>query len=175
MPASQSVSETASQSSHKDPLRERVSVAFEKLVVSAAELNAVSDELAEPISAIEAALQKLNLGVPAWTEFAGEIDHDTGYFWDRSIGYAKVSRTWGIAIRARSGAMGEHTESEVWRLNDAPRSYRIQALGKLPDVLEQLVKATCKTTAELRSQVASTKQVAETISQMAPSKPVRRR
>lgn len=66
-------------------------------------------------------------------------------------------------------------ETEAWRFNDTPRSYRIQALGKLPDLLEQLVKATSRTTAELRSQVAATKQVAETLGQMAPPKTARRK
>lgn len=177
MPASQPLSDSTSQSLQQDPLRQRVSGAFEKLVASAAELNAVSDEIAKPISAIEATLQKLNLGVSAWAEFAGELDLPSGCFWDRAIGYAKVSRVWGITIRARSGLLNqdEHSETEVWRFNDAPRSYRIQALGKLPDLLEQLVEATCETTAALKNQVAATKQVAETISQMAPSKPVRRK
>ena len=165
MPASPSISDSASQSSQHDPLRERVSTAFEKLVASATELNAISDEIAKPIATIEATLQRLNLVA--------------GYFWDRSIGYAKVSRVWGIAIRARSGPLElvtpERTETETWRFNDAPRSYRIQALKKLPDLLEQLLEATCKTTAALKNQVAATNQVAETISRMSPSKPARRK
>ena len=131
MPASPSISDSASQSSQHDPLRERVSTAFEKLVASATELNAISDEIAKPIATIEATLQRLNLGVWAWAKFAGETDLVAGYFWDRSIGYAKVSRVWGIAIRARSGPLElvtpERTETETWRFNDAPRSYRIQA------------------------------------------------
>ena len=177
MPASQSISDSASQSSQRDPLRERVSTAFEKLVTSATELNAISDEIAKPIATIEATLQKLNLGVSAWAEFAGETELETGCFWDRSIGYTRVSRVWGIAIRSRSGPLAafELTETETWRFNDAPRSYRIQALGKLPDLLEQLVKTTCKTTAALKNKVAATNQVAETISRMAPSKPARRK
>ena len=177
MPASKSVSDSAPRSSQHDPLRERVSTAFENLVASAAELNAISDEIAKPIATIEATLKKLNLGVWAWAEFAGEEDFNSGSFWDRSIGYAKVSRVWGIAIRTRSGLLGEgeHTDTETWRFNDAPRSYRIQALKKLPDLLEQLVDATCFTTAALKNQLAATNQVAETISRMAPSKPARRK
>jgi len=177
MPASKSVSDPAPQSSQRDPLRERVSAAFEQLVASATELNAVSDEIAKPIADIEASLQKLTLGVSAWAEFAGDFSFETGSFWERSIGYAKVARAWGIASRARSGLLGEDgpTETEAWRFNDAPRSYRIEALGKLPDLLEQLVKATSKTTAALKNQVAATKEVAETISRLAPPKTGRRK
>ncbi len=165
-----------SRSSQHGPLRERVSAAFEKLIASATELNAVSDEVAEPIAAIEATLKKLNLGVFAWAEFAGWDDPARGSFWDRSIGYAKVSRVWGIAIRVRWGLLNDdEPETEVWRFNDAPRSYRLQALDGLPDLLERLVEATCQTTAALKDKVAATKDVAETISRMAPPKPARRR
>ena len=176
MPASQSTSDSASESAELAPLRERVSTVFEKLVVSANELNTISDEIAQPIAAIEATLKKLNLGVSAWAKFAGDIDHNTGRFWDRSIGYARVSRVWGIAIRTRSGFLpDEQAEPEVWRFTDAPRAYRIEALAKLPDLLEQLVKATDKTTAALKNQAAATKQVAETMSRMARPKTARRR
>lgn len=64
MPILPSVSGSPSTpTQHDSGLQERVSAAFDKLAESAAELNAVSDELGKPIPAIDAALQKLNLGV----------------------------------------------------------------------------------------------------------------
>ena len=45
---------------------------------SAATLNAVSDELGKPVSVIEAALKKLNLGVSTWVVCVGEMDQQTG-------------------------------------------------------------------------------------------------
>ncbi len=148
----------------------RVSVAFEELAATAAKLNTVSDEIAQPISVIDAALQKLNLGISAWVEVAGEVDHDTGDFWDHSIGYAKVSRTWGIAIRTRSGSLAhQRVDEEAWRFNDAPRSHRLEALNKLPDLLVELVKVASDTANALKNKLATTKQVATTIRQVASS------
>lgn len=161
---------------HDSGLQERVSAAFEKLAESAIELNAVSDEVAKPISAIDKTLQKLNLGVSAWVEFAGDIDHNTGSFWDYSLGYAKVSREWGIAIRTRRGNdFHNDVDEELWRFNDAPRSHRLDAMDKLPELLEQLAKTSGETAQALKSKVASAKQTAATIRQMASASPARRK
>lgn len=154
---------------------ERVSAAFEKLKASASELNAVSDELAKPIQSVDATLQGLNLGVSAWVEVAGDVDPDNGFYWDRALGYDKVAGTWGLAIRAEAGPLGVENPEEVWRFSDAPRSYRLESLDKLPELLEKLVETANKTTAELRSKIALTKQVATTIGQMAASRPARRK
>ena len=151
-------------------LPERVSAAFEKLAATATKLNAVSDELAQPISDIDAALQGLNLGVSAWVKVVGELDDPTGEFWDRSVGYDKISRRWGIAIRTRSGSdFLQELHEEIWRFNDAPRSNRLEALDKLPELLEELVKVASDTADALKNKLATTKQVATTIRQVASS------
>ena len=175
MSVTRSLPNSPSQSSEEQDaqLRERVSVTFEKLAASAAELNAVSDEIAKPIHAIDAALQKLNLGVSAWVRVVGGDDHPDGdFWWDRSIGYDKVDRRWGIAIRARSG-YSDRLEEDVWRFDAAPRSYRLEALDKLPELLEQLVDTASKTAKALKSKITVAEQVATTISQMASSTRVR--
>lgn len=157
-------------------LPERVSAVFEELAATAAKLNAVSDEIAQPISVIDAALQRLNLGVSAWVEVVGEVDHDTGEFWDHSIGYDKVSRRWGIAIRTRSGSLThQRVDEEAWRFNDAPRSNRLDALDKLPDLLAELVKVASDTANALKNKLATTKQVATTIRQVASSTRISRK
>src|SRR5436309_15454047 len=88
---SASTSPTASASPSPSPspvppepsLEQRVSGAFERLSASASSLNAVSDELSKPIAAIDGALKALNLGVTGWVEFAGDVDHNAGCFWER--------------------------------------------------------------------------------------------
>ena len=108
--------------------------------------------------------------------FAEYRNDEYGYFWDRSLGYTKVSREWGLAIRTRAGYYDDESLSvEEWRFNDAPRSHRLEALEKLPELIEQLAQAAKKTAGELKHKVAITKQVATTISQMAPSNPARRK
>ena len=176
MSITQSTPHSASESLQQDePLIERVSAVFEKLVVSATELNVASDELAKPISEIDAALQKLNLGILTWVKVAGEHDQAYEYYWERSLGYAKVSGKWGIAIRAIQGHF-EDPDEEAWRFNDAPRSHRLEALEKLPKLLEELAKNCSETARTLKSRITATKQVATTISQMAAlAKPARRK
>ena len=175
MSASQSASSPTSQSPEQDSdLHARVSAAFDKLKASAAELNVVSDELGKPIPVIDAALQRLNLGVSAWVEFERQSDPEYQRFRDRSIGYAKVSGTWGIAIRTRNGFYDD-PEIEEWRFNDAPRSFRLEALDKLPELLEQLAQVANDTASELKRKLASTKQVATTISRMASAHTARKR
>ena len=167
-----SVSQSAPASSPppQAELPERVSAAFGKLAATATKLNAVSDELAQPISVIDTALQRLNLGVSAWVEVVGEFDHDTGEFWDHSVGYDKISRKWGIAIRVRSGNdFLQKVHEEAWRFNDAPRSNRLEALDKLPELLEELVKVASNTADALKNKLATTQQVATTIRQVASS------
>lgn len=148
-----------------------VSAVFQELTTTAVKLNAVSDELAQPISVIDEALQKLNLGVSAWVEVVGEVDPSTGEFWDHSIGYDKISRKWGIAVRARSGnqLLERLHASEAWRFNDAPRAHRLEALDKLPELLEELVKVASNTADALKNKLAATKQVAKSIRQVASS------
>ena len=178
MPASRSLSTSAPQKSQPKPLHERVSGAFEKLTAAAAELNSVSDELAKPISTIEAVLQRLNPGVPAWIVFRS---HSNGEFGEHGetryrLGYAKVFRKWGLAIRCTVvDPDGLPVTDEEWHFNDAPRRYRVQALEKLPELFEKLAETADKTAAELRERTTLTKQVAETISQMVPSRPARRK
>ncbi len=176
MSVSQAPSSSPAPLPASDPqLRDRVSAAFEKLSTSASELNAVSDELAKPIHSIDATLQKLNLGVSAWVEVAGHRDWETDRAWERSIGYGKVARTWGLAIRSSAGTAGEHIQEEVWRFNEAPRVYRLESLAKLPELLETLAETANKTAAELKSKIALTKQVATTLSKMASAAPARRK
>jgi hypothetical protein len=140
-----------------------VTATFERLSASAAALNAVSDELSKPIATIDAALKALNLGVSAWVEIAGQVDHDAGCFWDRSLGYAKVAGKWGIAICTSSGDFGEEPNEEVWLFSDAPRSYRLEAVDKLPELLEKLVTAANETAEKLKEKVTTTGEIANAI------------
>ena len=134
-------------SEHPEPneeLRGRVSAAFEKLATFAPELNAVSDELAKPILAINKALQTLNLGVAAWVTFE-EQQHEGELLSVHSIGYAKVAGRWGIAIRYEGTDSGGEPETREWPFGDAPRSLRLKALDHLPALLDELANTAGKT------------------------------
>ena len=91
------------------------------------------------------------------------------------MGYAKVSQKWGLAICHTNSVDGDAVNEKEWQFNDAPRELRLEALEKLPELLEKLAETAGATAAELRQRIVLTKQVAEAIGQMAPSKPVGRK
>jgi len=154
-------------------LAERISELYERLKVAAAELNEVSDALGKPIPIIESALQALNLGIEAWVVFYsdGDSEFEQGEF--RLIGYAKVNGKWGLAIELREG---DYTvpDTERWAFGDAPRAFRIDAVDKIPALIEQLLEAAQQTKDELKRKVESTNEVAEGLAKAATKKSVKK-
>lgn len=155
--------------------RERISAALEKLAAAAPEINAASDDLVQSIGVIDSALQKLNVGISAWVPFAVVHDEDGDLLSTRSLGYDRVSGTWGIAIRDEAiDPDGSPTRME-WRFSHAPRSDRLEALESLPELLEELAESASTTAAQLKSCVANTKQVATTIRRISSATSARRK
>ena len=158
----------AKQAPPQVPPTEKIQTFYPRLVQAAGELNSASDQLAKPIATWEAILKKLNLGISAWVELSGSDEGD--YWWDRGIGYAKVKDTWGIAIRTRSGTgSGDPNEEEeqTWPFNEAPRWMRIEAVGKLPDLLEALLKQAEDTTKKIKVSSTKASEYAEALSKIA--------
>jgi hypothetical protein len=145
------------------PLRERVAKAFTQLSASATELNAVSDELSKPIATIEGALKKINLGLPTWVKIAGHVDVESEHFWERAIGYAKFGGNWRIGIRTRAGHFDTDPTEEYWVFSDAPRVYRVEAVDKLPELLEALVTSASETAAKLKEKIATANEIAASL------------
>ena len=146
------------------PSAEIIQTSFKQLSKAAVDLNTASDELGRPISVCEAALKKLNLGISAWAEFSASRDDGT-YWWVRSIGYTQLKDRWGIALRTRGGhqAHSEEDTEESWPFNEAPRWMRIEAVAKLPDLLEALLKQAEDTTQKIRKKTAQANELAEAI------------
>ena len=148
---------------------ERIAAVYKQLAVAAAELNTASDELGKSIAALDVALRRLNLGISAWIEFAGDMDAGTGDFWTQSVGYAKVGSRWGIAICNRAGNYHDprpDTDDE-WLFNAAPRALRVDAVRKLPDLLQELLQVADKTTAKIKDETAHAKTLASAVSKVA--------
>jgi hypothetical protein len=74
--------------------------------------------------------------------------NNQGGYWGRDVGYAKI---------AGNGAL------RFALFADAPRAYRIEALDKLPDLLEQLIKNTDKTAKKLQEKTAESKELASAL------------
>jgi hypothetical protein len=142
---------------------EQVQSTFKRLSHAASDLNAASDELNKPIQAYEAALKKLGLGIPAWVELSGA--DSGGQWWERSVGYTRLKDRWGIALRTRQGihSREDNDEEELWPFNDAPRWMRIEAVAKLADLLEALLKQAEDTTQKIRKKLALANELADAI------------
>ena len=153
-------------------LFERVNSAFFKLSTAAKDLNNVSDELGRAITAIDAVLQRLNLGVAAWVAVHGDRDEQGMNYWSRDIGYAKVNNRWGISLRSREGNYNwpDEEDCETWLFNDAPRWQRVESVEKIPDLLEQLIKDAEATTKRIKEKIDHAKQLADAFEQAASDK-----
>lgn len=154
------------------PSPEKAQDYYKKLSLAATNINSASDELGKAISTLDAALQKLNLGVSAWVQISGNED-GYGHYWSRDIGYAKVGRNWGIALRTVSGDDNRPDDEDVetWLFNEAPRWIRIEAVGKIPDLLEALVKRTEETTEKIKKKTAQAFDLATAIEAVKESEP----
>src|SRR5713226_8723785 len=85
------------------PTSPDLSKSFQRLSDSAARLNKASDELSKAIAPVEAVLKKLNLGISKWYAFDDFGPDETGDYFSREIGYAKVGGKWCLALGERSG------------------------------------------------------------------------
>lgn len=145
------------------PPTERIATSFKQLAGSAKEIHSAADELCTNIAPLNHALAKLGLGVAAWHQFAGHEDRD-GSYWSRDIGYTKIGAEWCIALRRTSGHNGyDHYDEEVWAFKDAPRWIQIESVGKLPDLLDELIKRTDDTVKKLRAKAVLAKELADAL------------
>lgn len=148
------------------PTPEKISQAFRDLKVAAAELNAVSDELGKPVSAIDLALKRLNLGVSAWVKVRGGDSPDGEDYWYLELGYTKLRSTWGIAVRERHGSyLDESVSGDTWLFSEAPRAFRLEAVDKLPELLAKLIEDANETTKKLRDKIGKAQQIAAALSE----------
>jgi hypothetical protein len=146
--------------SKDDTLTRRVSASYQQLSAAATQLNAVSDELGKFVGALDTALRRLNLGIATWLRLDGREDGSGNYI-KRDLGYAKVGGKWGISLRVVSG---NHTTPDVstvveWLFNEAPRSLRIEAVEKLPDLFDSLVKEADAATRKIKSRTDRVQQL----------------
>ena len=166
--------ESSSLASAKQPPKheatERVEASYKQLSLAASNLNSASDELGKVIGVLDKAIKKLNLGLSAWVAVSGNdaCAPDGCKWWSREIGYGKVEDKWGIALRESEGdhRFGDEDSSEVWLFNDAPRWMRVEAIGKIPELLERLVKQTEETTKTIKKKTEQAYELAQVIQQL---------
>jgi hypothetical protein len=159
----------------EDSLTYRVSTSYKQLSTAASELNAVSDELGKFIAALDGALTRLNLGIASWLRLDSRED-GLGNYTKRDIGYAKIGNRWGIALRSMAGNHNAPDESngEEWLFNDAPRALRIEAVEKLPDLFDHMVREAESATRQIRARTAQAEQLAQVLGEVVSHAPMRK-
>ena len=155
---------------------ERIAASYKRLASSAVTLNKVSDDFGKPVEAIDRALRKLNVGIEAWEKIRGSDNDGDGNYWHEYVGFAKVGTTWCIALSKVEGShhFPDREDDDTWAFNDAPRSLRISAIDKLPDLIEKLIVAADKTATKMQEKVndglALAQAVTDAAAELAPKK-----
>jgi hypothetical protein len=159
----------AKETTPQVPLIPRIETAYKQLEKSAASLNYASDEFGKLINVLDSSLHRLNLGVSAWVKITGDEDPQTGHWWSRDVGYARERHKWGISLREQKGNYHypDQDESEQWFFNDGPRWLRVEAVAKVPDLLEALIKQTEETTKKIQAKALQLQDIARALTMMA--------
>ena len=145
---------------------QRIQNVFKQLSLAAVGLNGASDGLADAILMLDDTLKRLNLGVSAWVTVSGNDDQD-GNWWSRDLGYTRIGDKWGIALKSASGHYGnpDGDSVEKWLFSDAPRWMRIESVGKIPDMLEALLKQAEDTTQKIKAKTDEALALVQAVSQ----------
>ena len=149
----------------------RVEKSFRQLASAAEALNTASEDLSKVIRRLDASLKKLALGVSAWVPVSGTSD-ETQY-WTVELGYAKVDSKWGLALREVTGYHldADDESEEVWAYNEAPRTQRAEAVEKIPDLLEKLLRHTQETTREFTEKIEQANDFTTVVAELTPNIP----
>ena len=151
-------------------LSKRVTEALPSLAATAANLNNASKELTEVIGRLDGALQRLNLGVPAWVKVHGHSLPDNSASWSEELGYSKIERKWGLTLRKTRNDhfQGEFEVLDEWSFNEAPRDLRIGAIGKIPRLLKELDRVAQMMVEEISESIDGTVPLVKAIEESAP-------
>ena len=125
---------------------------WDSLVITAANLSTVSNELVSIIERVEHVLQQLNMGVSAWVQ----LDRH------QSFGYTKVGKNWCLAIIV--GAENE-TDWEETPLLQMSRNIKVQAIAKLPRLLRELNRQALTCANEITDKLVATSPIVEVMEQ----------
>jgi hypothetical protein len=149
-----------------DPsLSERMSKSYRMLSTAAANLNKVSDELGNSIAELDSSLKSLNLGIASWVCIRFEEYNDQTYY-RFELGYDRIASRWGIALRTVRGHELADTEGSVekWLFNDAPRNLRLEAIDKIPDLIESLAANTIRTAERIAEKIGQARETVRAVS-----------
>ena len=135
-------------------------MSFAQLSSAADSLNQASDELSETINSLDSAILRLNIGLTEWVQVVLFQDPGDPTYELVQLGWTKNGGHWGINIRKLVGDERDAEDGEVrdiWAFNDAPRDLRLQAVEKLPELLDRLGKSEKRTAESVNKKAAETR------------------
>jgi hypothetical protein len=142
----------------------KIQANLKQLETSAHALNKLSDQLTQKVAEIEGTINSLNLGVTtnvrieSWSNEEGTSTS----LW--RLAYGKESGKWGFVIEHISEDLNYgHEEYSSWPFKDSPREQRINAVDKIPQLLEALVKESNEVAEQVSRKISYTQSLAATL------------
>jgi hypothetical protein len=148
-----------------DSLNSRISSSYKQLTQAATELNAVSDELGKFVTALDAALRRLNLGIATWLRLESREDGSGNYTKRDSV--TQKSAISGASPCARWPAITTTSKTPTSRsgCSTTPAALRIESVEKLPDLFENLVKEADAATKQIRTKTERAQALASALTE----------
>ena len=143
---------------------------LQQLSEAAESLNDLSDQLTKEIAKIESTLNGFGLGVEASVVVAVSSSDDGRYSTTWRLRYGKQGRRWGFLIERVSEDASDQSQDEFesWLFGESPREHRIEAVTKIPELLDALLKKANYLKATIEGKVSYASGLAARISQAAP-------
>jgi len=144
-------------------MKDSVEATLSKLAYVSDSLNKSSDSLSGQILEVESALQRYGLGVSAWVMiWSWEVEvpvigaMDTNVTRMLCLGYGKHLGKWGLLI---SECEDIPFEGNVSFLREASRDVKLEAVGKLPDLLKALLNKATEIATEATAKAYATGEI----------------
>jgi hypothetical protein len=140
---------------------------------TAKNVNKASRRLTEAVDQVNAALKKLNLGIPVWIPTWSGPDIPGQVQETEEIGYAKVKGKWGVCIRLTVEHAGPDPDVTEWHFEDAPRDMRICGAEFLQKLILAINEQGEKAAKEIDKQATDIESLATTLNEVAEKSKVR--
>lgn len=151
-------------------MKDSVEATLSKLAYVSESINKSSDSLSEQILEVESALQRYCLGVSVWVRISswdvevpviGAMDTNVTRMW--CLGYGKYFGKWGLLVSECDDDVP--SDGNVSFLREQSRDVKLEAVGKLPDLLKALLKKATEVATEATAKANVTREIAAGLKQ----------
>lgn len=150
-------------------MKSSIESTLSKLAYVSDSLNKSSDSLSNQILEVESALQRYGLGVPVWVMMSSwEVEvpvigaMNTNVTRMLCLGYGKFCGKWGLLV---SECEDIPHEGNISFLREVSREMKLEAVGKLPALLQELLKKATEVAAEATKKADETREIALSLKQ----------